>query len=101
MSNNPLIVGKGNTCINCKHEFVYSMFSFDVIPLVEFYPEDDISDEEAKKLIEREPPVGRTRRQHNVNAQTLSLDQDNTFENDLFGSVMDQFIVRYNLSKPI
>jgi intraflagellar transport protein 122 len=58
-TTNPLVSIKGNQCANCKHEFVYSFHSFDVLPLVEFIPNDDISDEEAKKLIDREPMIGR------------------------------------------
>ncbi len=81
-------------CSNCKHEFVYSFHSFDILPLVEFYPEDDISDEEARKLIEREPPLGKTRKgATSESVQTLSLDNQETFENDLFGSLLDQYEV--------
>jgi intraflagellar transport protein 122 len=57
-ATNPLVANKGNTCVNCKHSFIYSFYSFDVLPLVQFFPEDDITDEEALRLIEREPPVG-------------------------------------------
>ncbi|XP_026481419.1 intraflagellar transport protein 122 homolog [Ctenocephalides felis] len=43
---------QGSSCSSCKHKFVYSFVSFEVLPLVEFFIEDDISDEEAIKLIE-------------------------------------------------
>ena len=61
-----------------------------MLPLVEFYPEDDIPDDEAKKLIEREPPLGRIKRTE-ANVQTLQLDNSETFENDLFGVALDQY----------
>ena len=91
-ATNPLVSVKGNQCTNCKHEFVYSFHSFDVLPLVEFLPEEGISDEEAKKLIEREPLIGQVK-QKSGNVQTLNLDATETFENDLFGSVLDQYEV--------
>uniref|UniRef100_A0A671RXG8 Intraflagellar transport protein 122 homolog n=1 Tax=Sinocyclocheilus anshuiensis TaxID=1608454 RepID=A0A671RXG8_9TELE len=53
-TNNPLLNNQGNSCINCRQPFIYSASSYEVLPLVEFYLEDDISDEEAVSLIDLE-----------------------------------------------
>uniref|UniRef100_A0A8C2J7B3 Intraflagellar transport protein 122 homolog n=1 Tax=Cyprinus carpio TaxID=7962 RepID=A0A8C2J7B3_CYPCA len=55
-TNNPLLNNQGNSCINCRQPFIYSASSYEVLPLVEFYLEDDISDEEAVSLIDLEVP---------------------------------------------
>jgi intraflagellar transport protein 122 len=60
-TTNPLINIQGNCCVNCQQPFVYSFFSFDVLPLVLFSLEDGISDEEAVKLIQHDPPAKKTR----------------------------------------
>eukprot|EP01116_Phalansterium_solitarium_P016577 TRINITY_DN3872_c0_g3_i3.p1 TRINITY_DN3872_c0_g3~~TRINITY_DN3872_c0_g3_i3.p1 ORF type:complete len:1186 (+),score=383.77 TRINITY_DN3872_c0_g3_i3:201-3758(+) len=87
-----LLTQKGNQCLNCKHEFVYSFYSFDVLPLVEFYPEDDIPDEEAFKLIDREPPTGITAA-HSEAVQSLTFTEgpSETFDNDPFGRLLDLY----------
>ena len=46
----------GDVCTNCGHPFVRSFINFDVLPLVEFTPQDGISDDEAIDLI-RQPPA--------------------------------------------
>ncbi|XP_076277313.1 intraflagellar transport protein Oseg1 isoform X1 [Lasioglossum baleicum] len=38
-------------CVQCKLKFQYSFVMFEILPLVEFELEEDISDEEAEKLI--------------------------------------------------
>jgi len=45
---------KGDICTNCGHPFIRSFVNFDILPLVEFIPDRDISDEEAVELI-RQP----------------------------------------------
>ncbi|KAL0279839.1 UNVERIFIED_CONTAM: hypothetical protein PYX00_001315 [Menopon gallinae] len=56
-SYNPLLSSNSsNSCSNCKQPFVHSFYSFEILPLVEFFLEDDISDEEAVRLIDT-PPV--------------------------------------------
>ncbi|EEB18094.1 conserved hypothetical protein [Pediculus humanus corporis] len=58
-SYNPLSCTTGsNSCTNCRQPFVYSFFSFEILPLVEFVLEDGITDEEAVKLIETPPSYG-------------------------------------------
>ncbi|XP_040577415.1 intraflagellar transport protein 122 homolog [Lepeophtheirus salmonis] len=42
----------GNRCNNCSQPFVYSFITFEILPLIEFVLEEDISDKEALQLIE-------------------------------------------------
>ncbi|KAJ3115409.1 hypothetical protein HK098_006954, partial [Nowakowskiella sp. JEL0407] len=51
------VLNTTDTCVNCKEPFVYSFFSFNNLPVVRFYVDAGISDEEAVKLIETDPPV--------------------------------------------
>ncbi|XP_069499548.1 intraflagellar transport protein 122 homolog isoform X1 [Ambystoma mexicanum] len=55
-TNNPLLNNLGNVCINCRQPFVFSASSYEVLPLVEFYLEEGITDEEAVSLINLEAP---------------------------------------------
>ncbi|XP_057655488.1 intraflagellar transport protein 122 homolog isoform X2 [Diorhabda carinulata] len=41
-----------NSCLNCGEKFLYSFVSFELLPLVEFHLEENISDQEALRLIE-------------------------------------------------
>ncbi|KAK7079218.1 hypothetical protein SK128_004845, partial [Halocaridina rubra] len=52
-TTNPLVNNNGNQCVNCCHPFVYSFFSFEILPVVEFVLEEDITDEEAVRLIQQ------------------------------------------------
>eukprot|EP00049_Salpingoeca_infusionum_P018533 m.357671 g.357671 ORF g.357671 m.357671 type:complete len:1216 (-) comp17897_c0_seq1:1469-5116(-) len=45
-------------CSNCKHPFVLSRYSYEVLPLVEFVPDSDISDAEAQQLIQDDTQLG-------------------------------------------
>ncbi|OZC11066.1 WD domain, G-beta repeat protein [Onchocerca flexuosa] len=54
--SNPLL--GTNECIHCKNPFILSFVSFEVLPLVEFIVSDDINLEEARQLINAEPPLG-------------------------------------------
>uniref|UniRef100_A0A8R1EG47 Intraflagellar transport protein 122 homolog n=2 Tax=Caenorhabditis japonica TaxID=281687 RepID=A0A8R1EG47_CAEJA len=53
--NNPLLGGM--SCIHCETPFIISFVTFDVLPLIEFKIEPDISTDEARELIESEPPL--------------------------------------------
>ncbi|EGT35625.1 hypothetical protein CAEBREN_28014 [Caenorhabditis brenneri] len=53
--NNPFLGGM--SCIHCETPFIISFGSFDVLPLIEFKIEPDITLGEAKELIESEPPL--------------------------------------------
>ncbi|CAK4696321.1 hypothetical protein AeMF1_011920 [Aphanomyces euteiches] len=53
-ATNPLLNpnGTGDVCVHSGHPFVRSFASFDTLPLVEFQPTPDLTDEEALALIE-------------------------------------------------
>ncbi|XP_064422428.1 intraflagellar transport protein 122 homolog [Latimeria chalumnae] len=80
-TNNPLLNNQGNVCINCRQPFVFSASSYEVLPLVEFYLEDGIEDEEAVSLIDLEVPRtdkrnDRWQEMRSEDAQTLRFDDD-------------------------
>ncbi|KAK3882424.1 hypothetical protein Pcinc_013198 [Petrolisthes cinctipes] len=52
-TTNPLVNNSGNQCVNCAHPFVYSFVSFEILPVVEFVLEEEITDEEAIHLIQQ------------------------------------------------
>ncbi|XP_037937685.1 intraflagellar transport protein 122 homolog [Teleopsis dalmanni] len=41
----------GNCCPTCKQDYLFSFISFEILPLVQFYPEVDITDAEAERLL--------------------------------------------------
>lgn len=45
----------GNQCPNCQQEFIFSYVSFEILPLAQFYPEGDITQEEAQRLLMAPP----------------------------------------------
>ncbi|XP_050737940.1 intraflagellar transport protein 122 homolog [Eriocheir sinensis] len=93
-TTNPLVNNNGNQCVNCCHPFVYSFVSFEILPVVEFMLEEEISDEEAMHLIQQsgggdsgseddpkpngdeEEEENHWRRSDSGNAQALTLDGD-------------------------
>uniref|UniRef100_A0A8C4XER6 Intraflagellar transport protein 122 homolog n=1 Tax=Erpetoichthys calabaricus TaxID=27687 RepID=A0A8C4XER6_ERPCA len=86
-TNNPLLNNQGNVCINCRQPFIFSASSYEVLPLVEFYLEEGITDEEAVALIDLEAPraeKSNTKWQEitQADSQTLRLDdsEDNAEE---------------------
>jgi intraflagellar transport protein 122 len=80
MTTNTLLRNNLDSCLNCGHPIIRTFLGFDVLPLVEFQPEEEIEMEEALKLIAREPSRSR---QHGMNdgwregtrggAETLTL----------------------------
>ncbi|CAI5448171.1 unnamed protein product [Caenorhabditis angaria] len=53
--NNPFLGGL--SCIHCQTPFIISFVTFDVLPLVEFQIDPEISHDEAVELIQSEPPL--------------------------------------------
>ncbi|VDN38190.1 unnamed protein product [Cylicostephanus goldi] len=53
--NNPLTCGMN--CVHCKTPFQFSFATFEILPLIEFFIDDDIPTEEAVSLVESEPPL--------------------------------------------
>lgn len=103
-TTNPVLNNRGNRCVNCCQPFVHSFVSFEILPLVEFFLEDGISDVEAVSLIELESDnsaaaatrsQGDDRRQwsevQNDEYEVLKLDE--TKESD-FSDQVDPFTTR-------
>ncbi|KAK6474086.1 intraflagellar transport protein 122-like protein [Huso huso] len=79
-TNNPLLNNQGNVCINCRQPFIFSASSYEVLPLVQFYLEEGISDEEAVALIDLEAPRAEKKgdkwlEMNNDESQTLRLEE--------------------------
>eukprot|EP00727_Mastigamoeba_balamuthi_P011662 m51a1_g7118 putative intraflagellar transport protein 122 homolog isoform x2 (1281) ;mRNA; r:111972-117314 len=83
---NPLIGKHGPLCANCRHAFVHSAWSFEVLPLVEFELEDGISDEDAMRAIGRSS--GDRSAGGDSNVQTLTLDGG---DEDVFSTLLEKY----------
>ena len=85
-SPNPLVpedqkaaaAGAPLACTQCHQPFVFSFYSFEVLPVVEFVVADGISDDEAQRLIKNDSMVSSSRGGGDArgSAQVLSLDGD-------------------------
>lgn len=51
---------QGNKCTNCHQDYIYSYVSFEILPLVEFSREMDITDIEAERLLMAPPRSNET-----------------------------------------
>jgi intraflagellar transport protein 122 len=65
----------GNKCSNCYQKFIFSYVSFEILPLVEFYPAKDISSEEAERLLMAPP-----KRELEIDINSHDFDQNNLNE---------------------
>ncbi|ELU12491.1 hypothetical protein CAPTEDRAFT_164190 [Capitella teleta] len=100
-TTNPLLNNQGNFCINCRQPFVHSFVSFEVLPLVEFFLEEGIDDDEALFLLESEPvkserDTSKWKEDNTDTAQTLRMNDDygfneNTEEDDPFAARLMSF----------
>ncbi|VDM32299.1 unnamed protein product [Hydatigera taeniaeformis] len=54
-SNATSTLQNDNCCISCKAPFTYSFLSFDVLPLVEFVPDAELTEEEVTECIQSDP----------------------------------------------
>ncbi|KAL9910885.1 intraflagellar transport protein 122 homolog [Glossina fuscipes fuscipes] len=69
----------GNSCPTCKQYYIFSFISFEILTLVQFYPEIDISDTEAERLLLAPPKASEDQDQFNedvASALPLSLDRN-------------------------
>ncbi|KAJ6643007.1 Intraflagellar transport protein 122 like [Pseudolycoriella hygida] len=46
---------RGNRCPSCQSDYMFSFVSFEILPIVEFYPESGISDTEVERLLMAPP----------------------------------------------
>ena len=56
------VIIEHDICTTCYHKFQRSMISFDVIPLVEFVPDDRLSQAKVSELIRMDVATVRKRR---------------------------------------
>eukprot|EP00039_Didymoeca_costata_P007788 m.103931 g.103931 ORF g.103931 m.103931 type:complete len:1184 (+) comp13828_c0_seq5:52-3603(+) len=76
---------KGMLCSECKQPFVFSGYSFDVLPLIEFQLEENLNDEEAMKAIENDSNVGAS------SSETDRMDMESNEAEDGFSVQLMQF----------
>ena len=55
MAENPFFQAKLSNCTNCSQPFVYSMHSFEILPLVEFELDDTVALDEAREILSKDP----------------------------------------------
>uniref|UniRef100_A0A8B9GVR8 Intraflagellar transport protein 122 homolog n=1 Tax=Astyanax mexicanus TaxID=7994 RepID=A0A8B9GVR8_ASTMX len=98
-TNNPLLNNQGNACVNCRQPFIFSASSYEVLPLVEFYLEEGITDEEAVSLIDLEVlrvdrKTSRWQEMSSGESQSLKLDED-----DVERPEMDPFTAKLSFEQ--
>nr|CAH0101988.1 unnamed protein product [Daphnia galeata] len=96
--SNPLYNPRGNCCIHCGENFIFSFISFEILPLVEFYIEEDISAAEALQLIKTEPPKATNDLRNGEDYQLYENDKQST---DPFSSYFYSHQLRDQTSKII
>ncbi|XP_073975880.1 intraflagellar transport protein Oseg1 isoform X2 [Rhodnius prolixus] len=79
-SYNPLMTphtARPNACTNCGQQFVHSFVTFEVLPLVEFYLEEGLSESEAIRLLESPSDDNDSSWTQNIdsNVQSMRLDE--------------------------
>lgn len=75
-SSIPLFNTKGNVCVNCQQPIIFSFITFETLPLVEFFIEENIDYSEALSLLDYQPPSKQLEPHEikKVNSQSLKLD---------------------------
>ncbi|XP_046448830.1 intraflagellar transport protein 122 homolog [Daphnia pulex] len=96
--SNPLYNPRVNCCIHCGENFIFSFISFEILPLVEFYVEEDISAAEALQLIKTEPPKANNELKNGEDYQLYENDRQST---DPFSSYFYSHQLRDQTSKII
>jgi intraflagellar transport protein 122 len=84
--------GGSLACSNCRHPFIMSRYSFEALPLVEFVPNVDISDEEAQQLINDDSQLGASADKWSSggDTQVLTMDEDEPAQ-DAFLGMLERF----------
>jgi intraflagellar transport protein 122 len=96
-ATNPLLTQNGLICQSCRHPFVFSFYSFEILPLVEFSPDIDISDDEAMHIISnsavtrQKPDDGMDRAKNYQGSQVMTLDDRQDDADDRFMQDLDKF----------
>ena len=104
-TTNPLHNPKGNRCNNCSQPFIHSFVSFEILPLVEFTLEDDISDLEAMSLIESSSASSTTQDvtdgDNDGGPEVMMMDGDNDASSDPFSNKLFSFQQDGNTFTPV
>ncbi|VDP46589.1 unnamed protein product [Schistosoma curassoni] len=79
-ATNPLLNSLGNRCINCKEPFLYSFINLEQLPIVEFIPEDNLSYEEVRSYLQKEPSSYRNSKDEDINNVELNNDFSQTLK---------------------
>ncbi|RTG82186.1 intraflagellar transport protein 122 [Schistosoma bovis] len=79
-ATNPLLNSLGNRCINCKEPFLYSFINLEQLPIVEFIPEDNLSYEEVRSYLQKEPSSYRNSKDEDINNVALNNDFSQTLK---------------------
>mmetsp|Transcript_5353 Transcript_5353/g.11710 ORF Transcript_5353/g.11710 Transcript_5353/m.11710 type:complete len:1236 (+) Transcript_5353:188-3895(+) len=77
-TTNPLLNTQGDFCINCGAPFIRSFVTFEQLPLVEFELDNDITDDEAQRILGEDAGVVEARRgtrPSGMGADVLRLDE--------------------------
>ena len=115
---NPLLNPQGDFCSHCTAPFVRSYLTFEHLPLVEFELAPGVSDEEALRLLDEEPPPGNVlerarggvaalggdmggREERGEDADTLRLDDGTADAREVVAGRLDPFTSQRDLGSPI
>ncbi|CAH8492943.1 unnamed protein product [Schistosoma mattheei] len=79
-ATNPLLNSLGHRCINCKEPFLYSFINLEQLPIVEFIPEDNLSYEEVRSYLQKEPSSYRNSKDEDINNVELNNDFSQTLK---------------------
>jgi intraflagellar transport protein 122 len=109
---NPLLNLQGDQCTQCHADFIRSFLTFELLPLIEFHLDPDVSDEEALRLLEMEPPAdnplaraarrrrqlaeGQAREVREAGAQLLRLEDDYE-DREIAEGMEDPFVAQRDL----
>ncbi len=82
LNTNPLTNVKGDKCSACSHPFIRSPISFEILPLVEFKPEESINNERAFELIKLNETLSRPAESNQGGVNSITY--EDTKVEDLF-----------------
>jgi intraflagellar transport protein 122 len=98
-TTNPLHNARGgNRCNNCGQPFVHSFVSFEILPLVEFHLEEDITDKEAMMLIESSAKTSSVKPK---GEDILTMDDSMGANDDPFGQKLFSFQQEGDAYEPV
>jgi len=92
LNTNPLINLKGDKCTTCSAKFIRSPISFEILPLIEFKPTNEISDDTAIEIIKNSSSNIKMNKQPASDVSTgtgatnlMIINHDDNNSDDIFG----------------